>query len=312
VVIVIEGDVSSDSESGADKKDRPVEIEAAREEKTKTRRRITPRIVLPVVGFTLLAQVLTIMVALRFVSTRVSVPAYEPFGSSIQGSVGNSLLLIVTVFVVTFTMVWLVRIKRASLIRRFLTVFVSFTAFSLTLLLGDVLIRGLVDSEYLTPISAGLGFAAAMVVGYSSVNPDVRRLGVLASLILAVEVAAYLSIFIRPPTLLIMPVVFAVYDIYAVFLGPLKTLIASSDRLVLGPLVAKLGELEVGLGDIAFYSLLPASGYILGGWGGALLIVAATNVGLVVTLQMLRRRRSFPGLPIPVLLGTGLLLLMTL
>ncbi|MFQ6135467.1 MAG: hypothetical protein ACE5KU_06630, partial [Nitrososphaerales archaeon] len=151
--------------------------------------------------------------------------------------------------------------------------------------------------------------AAGLLTGYSSLKPDSRRLGVAVSLILSVEVAAYLAIFIRPPTLFILPVAFALYDIYAVFMGPLKTLI-SSGRFVLGPLAARLGSLEVGLGDIAFYSLLPSAGLIVVGVTGALITIITTNLGLLLTLRMLRNRRSFPGLPIPVLLGTlGLLLL---
>lgn len=272
---------------------------------TRLPRRITPRLVLPVVLFTLLAQLLTVLVASRYVASKVSVPAYEPFGSSIQGSIGNSLMLVITVFLVTFAMVWLLRMKKASLIKRFLTVFILFTSFFLTLILGEVLLP-----PSISQVSAALGLTVTTFVGYAFLRPDSRHLGAAASLVLSVEVAAYLSIFIRPPTLLILPVAFALYDLYAVFMGPLKTLISSSERFVLGPLVAKLGELEIGLGDIVFYSFIPSSGLILGGARGALITIIATNLGLLVTLWMLRNRRSFPGLPIPVLLGTGGLLLL--
>lgn len=273
-------------------------------------RRITLRLVLPVVSFTLLAQLLTVLMAVGYVSARVRVPAYEPFGSSIQGSVGNSLLLVATVFSVTVVMVWLVKLKRVSLLKRFFTIFLSFTAFFLTMLLGQVLLPKAAGYVSVSQFSAVLGLAVGLFIGYSSLKPNSRMLGVVASLILSVEVAAYLSIFIRPPTLLILPVAFALYDIYAVFVGPLKTLISSGERFVLGPLVAKLGALEVGLGDVAFYSLLPSSGLILAGVNGVLITIIATNLGLLLTLRMLKNRRSFPGLPIPVLLGTGGLLLL--
>jgi presenilin-like A22 family membrane protease len=288
--------------------------EAAQETSTgsKLPREITLKLVLPVVGFTILAQVLTMLIAFRYVLTQVSVPAYEPFGSSVEGSVGNSLVLVVTVFIVTIIMVWLIKVNKASLIRKFLIAFVSFNIFSLTLLLTEILLPDLADANYQTFAPIGLATTAALFVGYSSVKPGSELRGALASLLLAVEVAAYMAIFIRPPTIIILPVVFAIYDLYAVFMGPLKALISTGDLPMLGPLVAKIGDLEIGLGDIAFYSLLPASGFILGGLTGALLILAVTNAGLVITLRMLKNRKSFPGLPIPVLLGTCALLLILL
>ena len=280
-------------------------------ESKKLPRQISLKLVLPVVGFTILAQVLTMLVALRYVSAQVAVPAYEPFGSSVEGSVGNSLMLVVSVFLVTVIMVWLIKMNKASLIRKFLTGFVSFNTFTLTLLLTDILLPSLGDSNFQTFVPIGSAVAAAVFVGYSSVKPGSALRGALASLLLAVEVAAYMAIFIRPPTIIILPVAFALYDLYAVFMGPLKTLISTGDLPMLGPLVAKIGDLEIGLGDITFYSLLPASGFIMAGWGGALLILVVTNIGLMATLRMLQNRRSFPGLPIPVLLGTfGLLLIL--
>jgi hypothetical protein len=272
-------------------------------------RKIDMKLVIPVVLFTLIAQLLTITLAYGYLSGRVVVPAYEPFGSSIPGSVGNSLLLIVTVLIVTFTLVWLVRSKRFDFIRRFLMVFLSFTGFFLTYLLGQIILPSIMSLQLRDQTSIILALGVSMLIGYTSIKQDSKVLGVITSLILAVEVATYLAIFIRPPTLFILPVAFALYDLYAVFLGPLKTLIADKE-FALGPLAAKLGSLEVGLGDIAFYSLLPAAGLIVVGIQAAILTIIATNIGLLFTLFMLRNRRSFPGLPIPVLLGTVGLLLM--
>ncbi len=287
----------------------PKKEEESDDKKSNLPRPITLKLVLPVVSFTLLAQMLTILLAIGYESGRVRIPPYEPFGSSVPGSVGNSLTLIATVFSFTFILVWLVRTKRINLIKRFITIFISFTSFFLTLLLSQVILPTLTGFAYVSQISLTLGLAAGILIGYSSLKPNAKRLGIVASLILSVEVATYLAIILRPPTLFILPVAFALYDLYAVFIGPLKTLITSGQS-VLGPLAATLGELQIGLGDIAFYALLPAAGFILVGVSGAVITIITTNIGLLLTLRMLRNRPSFPGLPIPVLLGTvGLLLL---
>jgi|TARA_B100001964_G_C14189622_1_gene580386 hypothetical protein len=283
------------------------------EEKTKVNgentRSITLKTALPVISFTLLTQFLTLLLVLNYISGKISVPAYEPFGSSIPGSIGNSLVMLVSVFFVTISLVWLVRKKMFKHIIRFLTIFIILTGIFLTSLLSQILLPTLINAENISLISAILSLNIGCIIGISALRPDNKIIGLISALILSVEVATYFALFLRPPTAFILPVAFAFYDIYAVFVGPLKTLI-SDGRLVLGPLVVRLGTLEIGLGDIVFYSFLPSIGLIIIGVNGALFAIVSTNIGLFITLLMLKKRKSFPGLPIPVILTViGLLLL---
>ena len=263
-------------------------------------RPITLKTILPVMSFTLLTQLLTILLVTSYLSGKVIVPAYEPFGNSIVGSVGNSLVMLITVFLVTIGLVWFVRKKRFSLIKKFLSIFIIFTGIFLTNLLSQILLPSIIDSENIPLISALLSLCICIIIGISTIKPNRKRIGLISALMLSVEIATYFALFIRPPTVFILPVAFALYDIYAVFVGPLKTLI-SDGSVALGPLVARLGTFEVGLGDIVFYSFLPSVGLIIIGVNGALFAIISTNFGLLLTLLMLRKRRSFPGLPIPVI-----------
>ena len=283
------------------------------EEKTKVNgentRSITLKTALPVISFTLLTQFLTLLLVLSYISGKISVPAYEPFGSSIPGSIGNSLVMLVSVFFVTISLVWLVRKKMFKHIIRFLTIFIILTGIFLTSLLSQILLPTLINTENISLISAILSLNIGSIIGISALRPDNKIIGLISALILSVEVATYFALFLRPPTAFILPVAFAFYDIYAVFVGPLKTLI-SDGRFVLGPLVVRLGTLEIGLGDIVFYSFLPSVGLIIIGVNGALFAIVSTNIGLFITLLMLKKRKSFPGLPIPVILTViGLLFL---
>jgi len=272
-------------------------------------RSITLKTVLPIISFTLLTQLLTILLVISYISGKVIVPAYEPFGSSITGSVGNSLLMLVTVFFVTIGLVWFVRKKKFNLIKKFLSIFTIFTGILLTSLLSQILLPTFINPENILLISALLALVIGSIIGISALKPNKKRIALISALILSVEVATYFALFIRPPTVFILPVAFALYDIYAVFVGPLKTLI-SDGRVALGPLVAHLGTLEIGLGDIVFYSFLPSVGLIIIGVNGALFAIVSTNFGLLLTLLMLRKRKSFPGLPIPVIFTVvGLFLL---
>ena len=284
-------------------------IEDGPKGKGENTRSITLRTVLPVISFTLLTQFLTMMLVLSYISGKVSVPAYEPFGSSIPGSVGNSLVMLITVFFVTIGLVWLVKKKMFNFIKRFLTIFIIFAGIFLTSLLSQILLPTLISTENTSLISIILSLVIGSIIGISALRPDNKLIGLISALVLSVEVATYFALFLRPPTVFILPVIFSLYDVYAVFVGPLKTLI-SDGRVVLGPLVARLGILEIGLGDIVFYSFLPSVGLIIKGVNGALFAIVTTNFGLLLTLLMLRKRKSFPGLPIPVILTiAGLLFL---
>ena len=113
-----------------------------------------------------------------------------------------------------------------------------------------------------------------------------------------------LAVFIKPPTIIIIPVAFALYDIYAVFRGPLKSLVNSSEEsLDLRPLFANLGRFTIGTGDLIFYSMIPSSIFLLIDLQSAFLSILFVHVGLVSTLYLLKRFEIFPGLPIPVTLS---------
>ena len=73
-----------------------------------------------------------------------------------------------------------------------------------------------------------------------------------------------LAVFLKPPTIIVIPIVFALYDIYAVFRGPLKSIVNSSDEsLDLRPLFVSLGRFNIGTGDLIFYSMIPSSVFLL-------------------------------------------------
>ena len=113
-----------------------------------------------------------------------------------------------------------------------------------------------------------------------------------------------LAVFIKPPTIILIPIAFALYDIYAVFRGPLKSLINSSEEsLDLRPLFVNLGRFNIGTGDLIFYSMIPSSIFLLIDLQSAFLSILFVHVGLVFTLYLLKHFEIFPGLPIPVTLS---------
>ena len=116
----------------------------------------------------------------------------------------------------------------------------------------------------------------------------------------------------------------ALYDLYSVFRGPLniiiKELYPSEDNSYetgkeLPPIrgaIVPISGLNIGLGDIVFYSLIisasilyPTLSYIRG-----IFVSIAVLIGNYVTLKLLEKYRYLPALPIPLLLGISTYLIL--
>jgi presenilin-like A22 family membrane protease len=100
----------------------------------------------------------------------------------------------------------------------------------------------------------------------------------------------------------------AVWDVIAVYRGPVGK-IADSGLEQLRGLSFSFKDIQMGLGDLVFYSLLAGTMFININLTAALFSVIGILFGSYLTFLMLERRDVFPGLPIPLAVGTLLGLL---
>ncbi|MFW6117023.1 MAG: presenilin family intramembrane aspartyl protease [Thermoproteota archaeon] len=94
----------------------------------------------------------------------------------------------------------------------------------------------------------------------------------------------------------------AVYDIFAVYHGPVgKIAQAGLDKMP--GLSFSFQDLQMGLGDLVFYSML--SGHMLLNFTLTASIASMIGIlaGCLLAFKMLEKRGMFPGLPFPILLG---------
>jgi presenilin-like A22 family membrane protease len=179
------------------------------------------------------------------------------------------------------------------------------------------------------------------------------------ALILAIELGSSFPVLLQAPLNWIIPAVYAVFDIYAVYYGRLGKLVREVSRedkaTVLRPntpecvsttlptttattaqavsdesenkkrrlskwpdfglLSIKLSEIEIGTADIAFYTMVPAVAALLVARYSLVaffVVMAAVDVGIILSFFLFRKREVSPGLPIPILLGLGALLVVSL
>ena len=124
----------------------------------------------------------------------------------------------------------------------------------------------------------------------------------IAILLLGGALGAFLGVFIPVASAVLILAFLAVYDIYAVYRGPVGK-IAQRGLEELRGLSFSFRDVQMGLGDLTFYSML--TGLVLAAAGP--IVCAASTIGVLIgvflVLKMLEKRGMFPGLPFPVLLG---------
>ena len=100
----------------------------------------------------------------------------------------------------------------------------------------------------------------------------------------------------------------AVYDVFAVYRGPVGKIAQSSDFDELQGLSFSFKDIQMGLGDLVFYSMLIGAmffNFIGSPWGvlPSLISIIGILAGSIITFFMLEKKGIFPGLPFPIMLG---------
>ncbi|MDA4122665.1 MAG: hypothetical protein OK456_05725 [Thaumarchaeota archaeon] len=271
-------------------------------------RGITSRGVAVTVAFIVVIQV----AAMWFTSVNEPITSqagatYAPAGTSAFGSLLNALILIAAVFATTIVAVWLIRSKRVRVFTSVIFVGTALALFLLTLLTAIDLTQNYMNEDLSLYLSLALAAGVVVVLGLTTKRTRFFILAPFITGLLSAEVGSYFASSLNLFTALLLPVVFSVYDIYAVFRGPLKQLVTSAPAEVLAGVTSRLGEFAIGTGDTIFYSLLPSIALIQFGLGLAVATMFAVDAGVVITLYLLTRSKMLPGLPIPMALGLAVI-----
>ena len=238
--------------------------------------------------------------------------SYDPFGTTSAGAAGNALFLVALAFAATLALVWVARKRMVNSFKFLIFISTAISAFFLTLITADSFAFNYLPAQFEVPVAVGAAFLAVALVAY---NLFFRAHPWLSTVILGfigAEVGSFFAETLPPETAIILPIAFALYDIYAVFRGPLKQLIGTAPGLALTGMSVKLGEFTLGLGDVVFYTMLPSLALfsispLSAGFLAAGATIVAIDAGVVATLFLLSKKRLLPGLPIPMFLGVAVL-----
>jgi len=261
----------------------------------------------------------------------VSTPQFtNPVGGGLSAGLVLAILFVGANIVVISLLAFLYRKKRMKLFSVIVSIFLIF---NVTDLYGSFIL-GLYSSYpfVLAVVASVITIGAALLKSGKMINA--------LALLLALELGSAFPVLLQTPLNWIVPAVYAVFDIYAIYYGRLGKLVrqigksadeakkqlapvqAGTEKIVtanrggatsgwpdFGLLTVNLGSIEIGMADIAFYAMVPAVALILKSLFAFAVVMIAVDLGLVVSFYAFRNREVAPGLPIPILSGLFALLI---
>jgi len=229
-----------------------------------------------------------------------------PIPESTPGApIGNALYFVVLLAVAATMFYFLIKRRSKNVIKALIVVALT----TASLLLSLVYISALLSyfpSDYDFYILIASTIFITVLFDFA-----IFRLGSIARNVAVVCVGGALGIFFGFSIPLFSAIAIlaflAVYDVIAVYKGPVGK-IAQSGLDQLQGLSFSFKDIQMGLGDLVFYSMLIGTLFFsfLPDYRPTVMAVVGILVGSVITFYMLEKKGIFPGLPFPIMLGLGL------
>ncbi len=233
------------------------------------------------------------------------VPQVTPFANNTPtGPYGNAFYFVILVAISATVFYLLLKRKSKKIIKGLIIVAMTTASLLLSLV-------------YLSAIFAYFPSLSILVIPLSIVisilfDLAIFKIGNIARNVAVVGVGGALGIFfgfaIPLYSAVLILAFLAAYDVFAVYKGPVGKIAQSSGLDELQGLSFSFKDIQMGLGDLVFYSMLIGATffYFIGSpWGilPCLVSIVGIMAGSVITFFMLERKGIFPGLPFPIMLG---------
>ncbi len=233
-------------------------------------------------------------------------------GLPFLGPALHPLVLLLLASLASLILARLVRARRRSSPVLIILFPLAVTVFSLTTLTLSTLVSGVLARQQAFMVELGISAAIVLLLADVMYGGRTQFLGPLLMLLVSAELASYFALTIPLEELVVLILAFAAYDVYTVTRGPVREAEKASGGSPLPMISTSLGGVTLGLGDTIFYSMLPAAASVAFETTSLLGSIAAIDIGLLLTILLLKKRTLLPGLPIPMALGLLALFLLDL
>ena len=229
-----------------------------------------------------------------------------PFSEGTSGSIGNAAYFVILVGVGA-TLLY-VLLKRKS--HKLITLITGFAMTAAIFMLSMIYLY-IVFSNYEIAYIDVFVFAASVLITILADYVVFRNNSRFANLIvlgIGGSLGAFLGFTIPTESAVLILGFLAVYDTFAVYRGPVGKIARGGLEQFRG-LSFSFREIQMGLGDLTFYSMLSGHMLIYFGYISCIASMIGILAGCLLSFKMLEKKGMFPGLPFPIILGltTGLL-----
>jgi hypothetical protein len=231
----------------------------------------------------------------------------------------QALLLIGGAIIVALVILMMILKRKLILLRYLIVSLLSFSIFYIILFY----VLPLTDIIFLNSI--GFSFFIIILVSsflvYGAFYSNNNFYHSVSLIITTCSVGALLGTVFNLLQISVILILFSIYDVFSVFFGPIGKISKELNQrgnydesakgidpnidLTLYGLFLKMGSIEIGIGDLVFYSVL-VSNIAMQGLFYYLLVLVGLLIGFFLTIYMTRKYTVFPGLPIPILISLSL------
>jgi hypothetical protein len=250
-----------------------------------------------------------------------AVPFSEQEYGELEGAIYNGIFFTVIAGVSSFLILYLVKKRGLNALKTILSVTFLFLGVILVIFFGEsvLIIFALpVESFYVLIVVGGVvGFLLTFTFHSDKFSPRAKNVVIL---IFGVLIGAFMGVIMPTWTTMMILIGISIWDIISVRRGPIKKIFQLFDTEMqeLGQEGAEMppplsreefrdASMEIGIGDIAFYSLLASHALIS---TNSLLVWVFTTIGILIgaawTLRLIRRNKILPGLPLSIFIGIAL------
>ncbi len=230
-----------------------------------------------------------------------------PFPEEGLGPALNALMIVTLMAGTAFLMYVLVKLKKFSIFRTVIQVAFG-VLFLIMFFFYGFSVASLLDFN-LNMISAPI-IAVGVAITILALRELFRRhhdwKQTLVVLVVGGAVGAYMGNFIPTISAVMILLILCAYDVLTVYKGPVGKLVNEIGPDDMRGLSFTFKDLQMGLGDIVFYSMLQSHMTIFFGLPAGLAATVGLLTGVYVGLRVLEKRHTFPGLPIALLIGLAL------
>lgn len=238
----------------------------------------------------------------------------------------NGLYFIIVAAVESFIIIFIIKKKGINALKVIFALSFGFLCFMLLWFFGEIflwLYSPTVEFYYIGYwIMMVLISVVTAFLLYKYVKEESQRMKNVFVILVGLLIGAFMGIVIPEWTTIFILILFSVWDIFAVKSkrGPIKKMMDLvfenyPDKKKRIEELTEDGEyeveydissLELGIGDLVFYSMLTSSALIYTNNIGIMIATAiAVIIGTGITILGLKKNRILPGLPISIFLGLG-------